>query len=108
MYLIMYVHVHVAAFKAPDLDPLLEDSHMELDEEDVQWRVWLQELMHGGPPTVSDSGEVEEDDQDYNFLADQGKCSEEIEEYRNDKAVKIPGWWWWFTQFCTILQAYHL
>jgi hypothetical protein len=79
-----------AAFKAPDWEPSQDDSHIELDEEDVQWRAWLDELMHGVPPAVSDSGDIEEDDQDYNFLADQGLCLEEVEEYRNDKAVKIP------------------
>ena len=82
----------IAAFKAPDWEPSQDDSHVELDEEDVQWRAWLDELMHGVPPAVSDSGDIEEDDQDYNFLADQGLCLEEVEEYRNDKAVKIPGW----------------
>ena len=78
---------HVATFVAPDVDPVPEERSCDLDEEDIQWRLWLQELMcEPTPPPDSEDKE----DMDYNFLSDQ-ETAHEREEFRNDRAVRIPG-----------------
>ena len=60
----------------------------DLDEEEVEWRAWLGGLMRDFPSLAED-----DDDGDYNFLADQEHDTEEVEEFRNDRAVRIPGQW---------------
>lgn len=79
-----------ATFQAPDAEPLQEETPNDLDEEEVEWRVWLGELMRDFP---SPAEGADEDDGDYNFLADQQQEAEEVEEFRNDRAVRIPGEW---------------
>ena len=77
-----------AAFQAPDAEPVQEETPNDLDEEEVEWRAWLGDLMRDFP---SPAEAADEDDGDYNFLADQQQEAEEVEEFRNDRAVRIPG-----------------
>ena len=79
-----------ATFQAPDTEPQQEDTPTDLDQEEMEWRAWLGELMRDFP---SPAEGVDEDDGDYNFLADQQQEAEEVEEFRNDRAVRIPGGW---------------
>eukprot|EP00731_Ephydatia_muelleri_P016194 Em0009g618a len=78
-----------ASFNPPDAG----DSSIviDLDEDDIQWQQWLATLTKPGEsPAAShttDDGD-DQDDAEYNFLADQQE--EEKEEFRFDKAVRIP------------------
>lgn len=70
------------------MEPLQEEAPTDLDQEEVEWRTWLGELMRDFP---SPAEGADEEDGDYNFLADQQQEAEEVEEFRNDRAVRIPG-----------------
>ena len=83
----LFSTVHVpASFQPPDV-PVDEISNppLELDEDDIQWQQWLADLMM---PASTQSEEEQDDDTEYNFSAD--KQMEEREEFRNDRAVRIP------------------
>ena len=87
MYSLLSSNAHVpASFQPPDV-PVDETSNppLELDEDDLQWQQWLADLMM--PPSTQ-SEEDQDDDTEYNFSAD--KQMEEREEFRNDRAVRIP------------------
>ncbi|EDO32686.1 predicted protein [Nematostella vectensis] len=67
----------------PDLyDTLCED---DLDKDDIQFQMWLQGLLNENGDLPD---EDTEEDMEYNFMAENLK--EEKEEYRNDRAVRIP------------------
>ncbi|XP_076157243.1 GON-4-like protein isoform X2 [Alosa pseudoharengus] len=71
-----------AELRAPDFTPDLYD--MFSAHEDREWTHWLQGLMS----SMSNEEEVDDDDDpEYNFLADTDEP--DVEDYRNDRAVRI-------------------
>lgn len=80
-----------ASFYPPDL-PTDDTSNppMELDEDELEWQKWLADLMTlpSSSKHSSVSEDEQEDDTEYNYSAD--KAVLEKEEFRNDRAVKIP------------------
>ncbi|XP_062385608.1 GON-4-like protein isoform X2 [Sardina pilchardus] len=71
-----------AELRAPDFTPDLYD--MGSAHEDREWTHWLQGLMS----SLNNEEEVDDDDDpEYNFLADTDEP--DVEDYRNDRAVRI-------------------
>uniref|UniRef100_A0A8B9JMF1 Si:dkey-27c15.3 n=1 Tax=Astyanax mexicanus TaxID=7994 RepID=A0A8B9JMF1_ASTMX len=68
-----------AELRAPDITPDMYEPGSAT--EDREWTQWLQGLM------CSDEAD-DDDDPEYNFLADLDEP--DVEDYRNDKAVRIP------------------
>ncbi|EDV27028.1 uncharacterized protein TRIADDRAFT_54540 [Trichoplax adhaerens] len=70
----------------PEL-PVVYSSRIkdESDEDDTYWREWLKGAVYHNDDYLMDDNEL--DDVEYNFLTEQEP--EEIEEFRNDKAVRI-------------------
>lgn len=75
-----------ATFQPPDFTADMYDTIKEddLDFEDIEWQKWLQGLINSDEVC----GEEDHEDSEYNFMAEDQK--EEKEEYRNDRAVRIP------------------
>ncbi|CAJ1084278.1 GON-4-like protein isoform X1 [Xyrichtys novacula] len=72
-----------AELRAPDITPDMYDSSSA--HEDREWTDWLRGLM---TPDIDNEEECDdEDDPEYNFLADIDEP--DLEDYRDDKAVRI-------------------
>ncbi|XP_028821976.1 GON-4-like protein isoform X2 [Denticeps clupeoides] len=75
-----------AELRAPDITPDMYDSGSAL--EDREWTQWLQGLMSADMDNEEEEGDDEDDDDpEYNFLADIDEP--DLEDYRNDRAVRI-------------------
>ncbi|XP_016126406.1 GON-4-like protein [Sinocyclocheilus grahami] len=70
-----------AELRAPDITPDMYGSAPE----DREWTQWLQGLMSSDMENEEEGDD--EDDPEYNFLADIDEP--DVEDYRNDKAVRI-------------------
>ncbi|XP_036418539.1 GON-4-like protein isoform X2 [Colossoma macropomum] len=72
-----------AELRAPDITPDMYEQGSA--PEDVEWTRWLQGLMSSDVENEEEGDD--EDDPEYNFLADIDEP--DVEDYRNDKAVRI-------------------
>ncbi|XP_026875558.2 GON-4-like protein isoform X1 [Electrophorus electricus] len=72
-----------AELRAPDITPDMYEHGSTL--EDREWTQWLQGLMSSEMENEEEADD--EDDPEYNFLADIDEP--DVEDYRNDKAVRI-------------------
>ncbi|XP_076864515.1 GON-4-like protein isoform X2 [Brachyhypopomus gauderio] len=72
-----------AELRAPDITPDMYEPGSAL--EDREWSHWLQGLMSSDMENEEEGDD--EDDPEYNFLADIDEP--DVEDYRNDKAVRI-------------------
>ncbi|XP_066530649.1 GON-4-like protein isoform X2 [Hoplias malabaricus] len=72
-----------AELRAPDITPDMYEHGSA--HEDVEWTRWLQGLMCSDGENEEEADD--EDDPEYNFLADIDEP--DVEDYRNDKAVRI-------------------
>ncbi|XP_031572014.1 GON-4-like protein [Actinia tenebrosa] len=75
-----------ADFMLPDYMPDLYDTVKldDLDKEDIDFQLFLQRLING----EDEDNATEDEDKEYDYMAENHK--EEKEEYRNDRAVRIP------------------
>ncbi|XP_038071708.1 GON-4-like protein isoform X2 [Patiria miniata] len=78
-----------ASFIAPDITEDMFDTWEDAFEDNEEWVRWLAGLYHGPKldPEVSDTGEDDQNDPEYNFLAEEEAVDEE--DFRNDKTVRI-------------------
>ncbi|KAK3551157.1 hypothetical protein QTP70_013892 [Hemibagrus guttatus] len=74
-----------AELKAPDITPDMYDCISSL--EDKEWSHWLQGLMTSHLDNEEDGDDDDDDDPEYNFLEDLDEP--DLEDYRNDRAVRI-------------------
>ncbi|KAM9434447.1 GON-4-like protein [Clarias gariepinus] len=72
-----------AELRAPDITPDMYEFGSA--PEDREWTYWLQGLMNSDVENEEEGDD--EDDPEYNFLADIDEP--DVEDYRNDKAVRI-------------------
>ncbi|XP_060721563.1 GON-4-like protein isoform X2 [Tachysurus vachellii] len=72
-----------AELRAPDITPDMYE--FGLAPEDREWTQWLQGLMNSDVENEEEGDD--EDDPEYNFLAEIDEP--DVEDYRNDKAVRI-------------------
>ncbi|KAI4880039.1 hypothetical protein NFI96_019909, partial [Prochilodus magdalenae] len=72
-----------AELRAPDITPDMYEFGSAL--EDIEWTRWLQGLMSSDVENEEEGDD--DDDPEYNFLADIDEP--DVEDYRNDKAVRI-------------------
>ncbi|KAG9279611.1 GON-4-like protein [Astyanax mexicanus] len=73
-----------AELRAPDITPDMYEPGSAT--EDREWTQWLQGLMCSDVENEEEADD--DDDPEYNFLADLDEP--DVEDYRNDKAVRIP------------------
>ncbi|XP_061905303.1 GON-4-like protein isoform X2 [Entelurus aequoreus] len=73
-----------AELRAPDITPDMYDCGSA--PEDREWTVWLRSLMSSDFNNIDEECD-DEDDPEYNFLADVDEPDQE--DYRDDKAVRI-------------------
>nr|XP_061787204.1 GON-4-like protein isoform X2 [Nerophis lumbriciformis] len=73
-----------AELRAPDITPDMYDCGSA--PEDREWTVWLRSLMSSDVNNIDEECD-DEDDPEYNFLADVDEPDQE--DYRDDKAVRI-------------------
>ncbi|XP_061752551.1 GON-4-like protein [Nerophis ophidion] len=73
-----------AELRAPDITPDMYDCGSA--PEDREWTVWLRSLMSSEMNNIDEECD-DEDDPEYNFLADVDEPDQE--DYRDDKAVRI-------------------
>ncbi|XP_017327405.1 GON-4-like protein isoform X5 [Ictalurus punctatus] len=74
-----------AELKAPDITPDMYDCVSAL--EDKEWSHWLQGLMTAHLDNEEEGDDDDDDDPEYNFLDDLDEP--DLEDYRNDRAVRI-------------------
>ncbi|XP_071795345.1 GON-4-like protein isoform X2 [Asterias amurensis] len=75
-----------ASFVAPDITADMFDTWDDC-EDDNEWVRWLAGLQKTTDPEVSDVGDDDQNDPEYNFLAEEEAVDEE--DFRNDKTVEI-------------------
>ncbi|XP_071479809.1 GON-4-like protein [Diadema antillarum] len=75
-----------ASFVAPDAEHDMYDVY-ESDHEDVEWKKWLAGLFRTEDVTNVDTNDDEQNDPEYNFLAEEETMDKE--DYRTDKAVRV-------------------
>lgn len=74
-----------AQFVAPDATKDLYDVAVE----DEDWQKWLASLFRDAGADMSDGNDDDQNDPEFNYLAEQEKMPKDMEDYRNDRAVRI-------------------
>uniref|UniRef100_A0A3Q3JCV1 Uncharacterized protein n=1 Tax=Monopterus albus TaxID=43700 RepID=A0A3Q3JCV1_MONAL len=87
-----------AELRAPDITPDMYDSSS--GQEDREWTGWLRGLMSSDMDNEEECDD--EDDPEYNFLADIDEP--DLEDYRDDKAVRITSQYTLKTMACVVVK----
>ncbi|KAJ8000198.1 hypothetical protein DPEC_G00202350 [Dallia pectoralis] len=74
-----------AELRAPDITPDMYECGSAL--EDREWTHWLQGIMTSDMVNDEEADDDDDDDPEYNFLAEIDEP--DVEDYRNDRAVRI-------------------
>ncbi|XP_030832230.1 GON-4-like protein [Strongylocentrotus purpuratus] len=75
-----------ASFIAPDAEHDMYDVY-ESDHEDIEWKKWLSSLYRTEDTTHTEPTDDEQNDPEYNFLAEEEPVDKE--DFRTDRAVRV-------------------